>query len=217
MAKVVITGAAEVRAALSRYQTDLANETKDGVTRALIPVTNEAKGFAAVPRGLSSWFNNSSGRWPQATLDDIRRGIRSNAEPSKPNSKGWLNIARIENTSRSGSIFETAGRKNKDGRAAFQLTIGSQYGTYGTEGRYRGRLRRSIKGYGSNNPFAGYHFVHAIENVSPMTANPDLTRGRKGKGRLIFRAWKENKGVANAAVIESIQKTTQKFYQRTDK
>jgi hypothetical protein len=49
-----------------------------------------------------------------------------------------------------------------------------------------------------------------------MTANPDLTRGRKGKGRLIFRAWKENKGVANAAVIQSIAKTTNKFYQRTD-
>ena len=216
MATEVIKGAAKVRVALYRYQDDLANETKAGITKALIPVTNEAKGFAAVPRGLSSWFNNSSGRWPQATLDDIRRGIRSNAEPSKPNSKGWLNIARIENTSRSGSIFETAGRKNKDGRAAFQLTIGGQYGTYGTEGRYRGRLRRSIKGYGSNNPFAGYHFVHAIEDVSPMTANPDLTRGRKGKGRLIFRAWKENKGVANAAVIQSIAKTTNKFYQRTD-
>jgi hypothetical protein len=216
VATEVIKGAAKVRVALYRYQDDLANETKAGITKALIPVTNKARGFSSAP-SLSSWFNNSSGRWPQATLDDIRRGIRSNAEPSKPNSKGWLNIARIENTSRSGSIFETAGRKNKDGRAAFQLTIGSQYGTYGTEGRYRGRLRRSIKGYGSNNPFAGYHFVHAIENVSPMTANPDLTRGRKGKGRLIFRAWKENKGVANAAVIESIQKTTQKFYQRTDK
>ena len=215
MATEVIVGAGKVRAALERYQYDLADETKAGVSRALIPVTNEAKGFAAVPRGLSSWFNNSSRRWPQATLDDIRRGIRSNAEPTKPNSKGWVNIARIENTSRSGSIFETAGRKNKDGRAAFQLTIGAQYGTYGTEGRYRGRLRKSIKGYGSNNPFAGYHFVHAIEDVSPMTANPDLTRGRKGKGRLIFRAWKENKGVANAAVIQSIAKTTNKFYQRS--
>jgi hypothetical protein len=216
VATEVIKGAAKVRAALYRYQNGLANETKAGVSRALIPVTNEAKGFAAVPRGLSSWFNNSNGRWPQASLDEIRRGIRSNAEPTKPNSKGWLNIARIENTSRSGSIFETAGRKNKDGRAAFQLTIGSQYGTYGTEGRYRGRLRRNIKGYGSNNPFAGYHFVHAIEDVSPMTANPDLTRGRKGKGRLIFRAWKENKGVANAAVIQAIEKTTNKFYQETD-
>ena len=79
MAKVVITGAAEVRAALSRYQTDLANETKDGVTRALIPVTNKAKGFASAPSGLSSWFNNSNGSWPQATLGDISRGIRSNA------------------------------------------------------------------------------------------------------------------------------------------
>jgi hypothetical protein len=217
VAKVVITGAAEVRAALYRYQTDLANETKDGVTRALIPVTNKAKGFASAPSGLSSWFNNSNGSWPQATLGDISRGVRSNAEPTKPNSKGWVNIARIENTSRAGSIFETAGRKNKDGRAPFQLSLGAAYGTYGAEGRYRGKLRRSIKGYRSNNPFAGYHFVHALEDASPMTANRQLTRGRKGMGRLIFRAWKENNGVANAAVIQSIEKTNQKFYQRTDK
>jgi hypothetical protein len=217
VATEVIKGAAKVRVALYRYQDDLANETKAGITKALIPVTNKARGFSSAPSGLSSWFKNSNGRWPQASLGDIRRGIRSSAEPTKPNSKGWVNIARIENTSRAGSIFETAGRKNKDGRAAFQLTIGSQYGTYGTEGRYRGRLRRSIKGYGSNNPFAGYHFVHALEDASSMTENPQLVRGRKGKGRLIFRAWKENNGVANAAVIESIEKTTQKFYQRTDK
>jgi hypothetical protein len=52
VATEVIKGAAKVRAALERYQYDLADETKAQVSRALIPVTNEAKGFAAVPRGL---------------------------------------------------------------------------------------------------------------------------------------------------------------------
>jgi hypothetical protein len=50
-----------------------------------------------------------------------------------------------------------------------------------------------------------------------MAKNPQLTRGRKGRGHLIFRAWKENNGVANSAVILAIEKTTKKFYQRTDK
>jgi len=217
VAKAVITGDLEVRAALRRYEKGLANETKAQVTQALIPVTNKARGFAEAPRGLSSWFKPTNGKFPQANLGDIRRGIRSNAEPSKPNSKGWVNIARIENASRSGSIFETAGRKNKDGRAPFQLTSGAAYGTYGTEGRYRGKMRKGIKGYGSNNPFAGYQFVHAIEAASPITENPQLVRGRKGKGRLIFRAWRENNGVANAAVIKAIERTTQQFYRRTDK
>jgi hypothetical protein len=215
VATEVIKGAAKVRAALLRYQLDLADETKNGITKALIPVVNQAKGYGSAPQGLSSWFANSNGSWPQATVGDIRGGIRSNAQPSQPNSKGWTNIARIENTSRAGSIFETAGRKNKDGRAPFQLSLGAGYGTYGAQGSYRGKVRRGSKSYNSNNPFAGYHFVHALENASPLAQNPQLTRGRRATGRLIFRAWKENNGVANSAVIQSIEKTTQKFYQRS--
>jgi hypothetical protein len=64
--------------------------------------------------------------------------------------------------------------KTKTAALAFQLSLGAAYGTYGAEGRYRGKLRRSIKGYRSNNPFAGYHFVHALEDASPMTANPAI-------------------------------------------
>jgi hypothetical protein len=216
VAAEVITGADKVRAALRRYEFGLADETKSEVTKALIPVTNKARGYATAPRGLSSWFKPSNGSFPQANIFDMRRGIVSNADPSKPNSKGWTNIARIENTSRAGSIFETAGRKNKNGRAAFQTILGAQYGTYGTEGGYRGKPRKGIKGYHSNNPFAGYQFVTAINAASPLAKNPQLTRGRKGTGRLIFRAWKENNGVANAAVIKAIEKTTKTFYRRTD-
>jgi hypothetical protein len=50
VATEVIKGAAKVRVALYRYQDDLANETKAGITKALIPVTNEAKGFARPSR-----------------------------------------------------------------------------------------------------------------------------------------------------------------------
>jgi hypothetical protein len=217
MASKAIEGALKLRRGLRYYEYDLADETKAEVGKALIPVTEKAKGFATVPKGLSSWFKESNGSFPSANLGDIRQGIRSSADPSEPNRKGWVSLARVENISRAGSIFETAGRKNKDGRAPFQITGGESYGTYGTEGRYRGQVRGKVKGYYSNNPFAGYQFTHAVQAASPIAQNPQLTRGRKGKGRLIFRAWKENNGVANAAVIKAIEKTTDKFYRRTDK
>jgi hypothetical protein len=212
-----LRGSLKLRRGLLSYEYDLAAETKTEVEKALIPVTNKAKGFATVPKGLSSWFKQSNGSFPSANLGDIRQGIRSSSDPSRPNRKGWVSLARVENQTAAGAIFETAGRKNKDGRAPFQLTRGAIYGTYGTEGRYRKQVRGKVKGYNSNNPFAGYHFTHAIQAASPLTQNPQLIRGRKGTGRLIFRAWKQNNGVANAAVIKAIEKTTQNFYRRTDK
>lgn len=217
MASKAIEGALKLRRALLHYELDLADETKAEVEKALIPVTEKAKGFATVPAGLSSWFKQSNGSFPSANLGEIRRGIQSSADASKPNRRGWVSLARVENISRAGAIFETAGRKNKDGRAPFQLTRGEIYGTYGSEGFRGKKARGKVKGYDSNNPFAGYHFVRAIEAASPLAKNPQLIRGRKGRGHLIFRAWKENNGVANAAVILAIQKTTKKFYQRTDK
>jgi hypothetical protein len=211
-----LRGSVKLRRGLLSYEYDLATETKIEVEKALIPVTNKARGFAAVPKGLSSWFKQSGGSFPSANLGDIRQGIRSSSDASQPNRKGWVSLARVENNSAAGAIFETAGRKNKDGRAPFQSTAGAAYGTMGTEGSYRGKRRGKVKGYNSNNPFAGYQFVTAINAASPLAKNPQLTRGRKGTGRLIFRAWKENNGVANAAVIKAIKKTTDKFYRRTD-
>ena len=217
MASKAIEGALKLRRALLHYELDLADETKAEVEKALIPITDKAKGFATVPAGLSSWFKQSNGSFPSANLGEIRRGIQSSADASKPNRRGWVSLARVENISRAGAIFETAGRKNKDGRAPFQSTAGAAYGTMGTEGSYRGKRRGRVKGYNSNNPFAGYQFTHAIEAASPLAQNPQLTRSRKGKGHLIFRAWKENNCVANSVVILAIEKTTKKFYQRTDK
>lgn len=217
MASKAIEGALKLRRALLHFELDLADDTKEEVEKALKPVTDKARGFATVPAGLSSWFKQSNGSFPTANLGEIRRGIQSSADASKPNRKGWVSLARVENISRAGAIFETAGRKNKDGRAAFQNVAGAAYGTMGTEGKRGGKQRKGIKSYGSNNPFAGYQFTHAIEAASPLARNPQLTRGRKGRGHLIFRAWKENQGVANTAVITAIEKTTKKFYRRTDK
>lgn len=56
-----LRGSLKLRRGLLSYEYDLAAETKTEVEKALIPVTNKAKGFATIPKGLSSWFRQSGG------------------------------------------------------------------------------------------------------------------------------------------------------------
>jgi hypothetical protein len=48
-----------------------------------------------------------------------------------------------------------------------------------------------------------------------MSKIESIGGGRKKKGRLIFKAWKRDQGVANAAVIKAIESTRSLFYVRT--
>ena len=57
----------------------------------------------------------------------------------------------------------------------------------------------------SNWKGAGAQF---IENLDPLTSS------LVGRGRLIFRAWAANRGVALGAANTAIEKTTQEFYSR---
>lgn len=210
-----VKGALAVRQALAVYSPEFANDLYDEMGKALKPIAVKARGFAHKPAGLSSWFKESKGGFPQANLSDIVHGIGANVTPSKPNKRGFVSLARIENRSAAGAIMETAGRKNPDGRAPIMsTTLKGAGGVMGTEGRYRyggkSKARRSSKAYKSNNPFAGHHFVNAIKAVSPLAS---VGRGRKNKGRLIFRAWKEDQGRALGGTMQAINKANNRFYE----
>lgn len=209
-----VKGALAVRRALDVYAPNLAKEMYDELGKALKPIAQVARGYAVKPAGLSSWFKEGNGGFPRANLSDIVKGIGANVEPSKPNKKGFVSLARIENRSAAGAIMETAGRKNPDGRAPIMSTTLKQYGgVMGTEGRYRyggkSNIRRSSKAYKSNNPFAGHHFVNAIKAAAPIAS---IGRGRKNRGRLIFRAWKKDQGKTLGATMQAINNANKKFH-----
>lgn len=67
----------------------------------------------------------------------------------------------------------------------------------------------------SANRNAGKQFIDAIDATGQMSqANQSTGAGRKGryaKGRLIFRAWAEDQGKANAAVLKAIDTANRKF------
>jgi hypothetical protein len=72
----------------------------------------------------------------------------------------------------------------------------------------------------SNNPNAGQQFIDAMNRTSPIVNAFQRKEGqagrasRKMKGRAIFRAYAEDQGKANAAVIKAIENSKLEFERR---
>jgi len=90
-----------------------------------------------------------------------------------------------------------------DWRALYFVANKSAAGAiYETAGRANAQSRN---GYRSNNPGAGAHFV---SRMGPLYGD-----SREERGRMIFRAWAEDQGKAQAAVVRAIEKTINAFNQ----
>lgn len=189
MPLVEIRGNIDLRKALKNFTPDLEKELRKELRAALKPVVRQAKGFAPAVSPMSGWAGRSfsEGRFPTYSASTVVSGITYSVSPSKPNKNGFTSMARIINKSAVGAIYETAGRKNPNG----QTWVGPKAG-----GVSKGVSR-------SNNPNAGKQF---IQNLPPLISS------LKGRGRLIYRAWAENKGVAEGAAMKAIDSATQQFY-----
>lgn len=207
-----VKGGIELRKALKKFTPDLAKETQKQLGLLLRPITAKARGFIPSAAPLSGWGKPSvTGRFPEWSSSDAKRGIGYKTTPSKPNRQGWRSLARIVNASAAGAIYETAGRLNPNGREqaktrdVFIPSTGERYKT------------STNKNYGrSNNPEAGSMFIQAINQygdiVNAKTLGSKGRPTRKFKGRAIFRAWKEDGGKTQAAVIKAIEVSRNKFY-----
>ena len=216
-----VKGAVELRKALRKFTPDLAKETQKELGAILKPITQKARGFIPATSPISGWANQKSGGWSrvQWSTGEAKRGIGYKATPSKPNRSGFRSLARIVNASASGSIYETAGRLNPQGRpqAKFrEVVIPSSNPAIG-EHRYTTSTNNK---YGkSNNPNAGQQFIEALNQSGQIVDAYSRAPGQRGrasrkmKGRAIFRAWAEDGGKTNAAVIAAIEKSKVKFEQ----
>jgi len=160
---VTVKGATELRKALRKFEPDLNKETRKELAGILKPIVKEARGFVIAPAPLSGWVKkpNSTGRFPQFNAEEVKRGIGYKTSPSKPNSKGFVSLASINNKTAAGAIYETAGRKT-----------------------------------------TGDNFVPRL---------PALTNSPAGKGRMIYKAYENNKGEAVKAVVKALQTAADKL------
>jgi hypothetical protein len=216
-----LKGAVELRKALRQFAPDLAKETQKEIGAALKPITAKARGFIPSNSPLSGWGMPSKGSWErlQWSSSEAKRGIGYKATPSKPNRSGFRSLARIVNSSAAGALYETAGRKNPQGRPqgkTREVVIPTwRLDTGVGEHRY---TTSTGKNYGkSNNPNAGQQFIDAINNTGRIVDAYKREEGQSGRasrkmrGRAIFRAWKEDGGKANAAVLKAIKTSADKL------
>jgi hypothetical protein len=209
---VTVKGGIDLRKALKKFTPDLAKETQKEMAGLLKPVVSKARGFIPSQAPLSGWGKAlSNGRFPIWDSRAARGGVGYKTTPSKVNRQGFRSLARIQNASASGAIYETAGRVHPNGREQGSSFIVQRPGynqgaNIVAAGKNQGRSR---------NPQAGSIFIQALNQYSTIVDANNQTgagrRSRKMKGRAIFRAWKEDGGKTNAAVIKAIESARDKF------
>jgi hypothetical protein len=186
--RIEIRGNADLRKAMRRFTPDLEKALKKEISAILRPVVLQAKGFVPATSPMRGWAARSfsEGRFPTYNASTIKAGITFSTTPSKINSNGFSSMARIENRSRVGAIYESAGRNGEQG----QPWVGPKAG---------GNSNKVSK---SNNPTAGAQF---IKNLPPLVSS------LKGRGRLIYRAWAKDQGKAEGATMKAIDKAVSQF------
>ena len=186
--RIEIRGNADLRKAMRRFTPDLEKALRKEISGILRPVVVQAKGFVPASSPMSGWAARSfsEGRFPTYSSSTIKAGITFSTTPSKINSNGFSSMARIENRSRVGAIYESAGRNGDQG----QPWVGPKAGS------------NSNKVSKSSNPKAGEQF---IKNLPPLVSS------LKGRGRLIYRAWAKDQGKAEGATLKAIDRAITQF------
>lgn len=189
MPVVELRGNADLRKALRRFAPDLEKTLRKELGVALRPVVKQAKGFVPIDSPMSGWAPRSfsEARFPFYNSNEIKRGIGYTTSVGKVNRNGFSSMAAIQNKSAVGAIYEGAGRIGP------QRWVGPKAG-----GSSKGVSR-------SSNPNAGRQF---LENLPPLSSS------LKGTGRLIYRAWGANRGLAEGGAMKAIDKALTQFRSR---
>jgi len=188
--RIEIRGNADIRKAMRRFTPDLEKTLRKEIGNVLRPVVREAKGFVPAVSPMRGWASRSfsEARFPMYSASTIIGGIKYSAVPSKINSEGFSSMASVQNNSRVGAIYESAGRNGAQG----QPWVGPKGSA-------------SHKFSHSTNPKAGQQFIANL---------PELNSSLKGRGRLIYRAWANNRGKAEGAVNKAIDTALVQFRAR---
>ena len=202
MLSAELDGAVELRQAMRKFTPNLANNLESYMAHALRPIVSKARADVPSEAPLSTWALYSrerKGRFPAYDSAAIKAGIDSSTEPTKPNRRGFAYAAEVVNSTAVGSIIETAGRKNPNGRKQAQ----------------KGDTSRKYSQ--SANPYAGKQFIDALEPIYKVQSKnrKGASGRRKMNGRLIFKAWGQDQGKISGNILGVVDRTIQEFHRQT--
>ena len=218
-----VVGINDVLKGLSFIDDDMYARIRSAISPLMRQVEATAKSY--VPSNaevLSGWSKPISSSityrpFPKYDSAQVRGGIGYNEGQNRKFKNGFQVENYVYNINAAGRIYETAGRLNPDGRApVMSVALGELGNVQGFAGNTRGK-RRSTRDYNSNNPFAGYQFVSALEKV---TSQPKIKGvrggGSKTKGRLIYKAWAKDSPKVYDAILNAITSTANYFNDSTE-
>lgn len=186
---VEFAGVNNLRKALKDYAPDLDKALKKELAGLAKPIVNKARGYAPAVPPLSNW-GREGGKFPSYNGALVKRGIRFSTAKSKKNIRGFSSSVRIVNATAAGAIYETAGRKNPFG----QPWVGPA-GPAGSKYSH------------SKNKYAGRDFIKAMGG--------EMKGKGADKGRLIYRAWEEDQGKTQDAMIKAVLRADAEFQKKT--
>jgi len=196
---VDVKGVKETIKALRKFDPELLKEMNSEIKSVMVPLRDKARGYAPspVPGNLYGWNENTVGKKITAKNSAFRTF----------NTEGRLRLFPLYDyqTVVKGIYYSQApSKRNRNGwRALYFVANRSAAGAiYETAGRKNPGGDPNSK---SNNPGAGANF---ISRMGPLYGDTQAERGR-----MIFRAWKEDQGKAQDAVINAITKTIEAFNQ----
>jgi hypothetical protein len=196
---IEVKGANATIKAIRKVDPELLKNMNAEIKAVMIPIRDKARGYAPSPQpdNLYGWNENTVGQKITARNSAFRTF----------NTEGRLRLFPLydHETVKKGIYYKAGGSdRNKNGwRALYFVANKSAAGAiYETAGRAN---EPSRNGYRSNNPNAGAHFVSRM--------GPLYGTSREERGRMIFRAWHEDQGKAQAAVVKAIEKTIDAFNQ----
>ena len=179
---VVVNGVREFLKAIDEIDEDMYKNVRASLKTPMLKTTFKAKqNLPSNQNVLSGWLKQAEPQegqrrpFPAYDQATARAGIKYKLGPNKKNRKGYSVYNYVSNESAPGAIYETAGRK-----------------TDGSQGA-------------SLNPNAGIQFIAALPQVEDATMAGSVgRRGRKNKGRVIYKAWKEEQGDAYKGIQKAI-------------
>jgi len=200
---VKLDGVKETLRAIRKVDPELLKEMNKEIKGIMIPIRDKARGYApnAAPGGLYNW---DEGKY-------TRKITARNSAFRTFNSEGRLRrfpLYQAEAASKGIYYSASPSKRNKNGWSSQYIVANASASgaIYETAGRKNPGGDSKSR---SNNPGAGANFISRMGPLYGQGAS---------RGRMIFRAWSEDQGKAQAAVVKAIEKTIAAFNQgRYDK
>jgi hypothetical protein len=212
---VEIVGVKDVLKGLEFMDEDMRQRIRTAIDPLMRGVAFKAKGFVKSNIDVLSGWTKASGNpgtFPKYDASVVRAGIGYNPGENKTFKNGFKVSNYVYNASRSGSIYEVAGRLNPQGRAPFTFKHEGS-GTYVK----KSARSKALEEYKSNNPFASQQFIAALEPVTKQPKIKDIrSAGRKTQGRLIYKAWAQDSTKVYDAILNAINATAIDFNKSTE-